>query len=137
MKELDFDEFAPEMLAFLEAYRSAEKTKKTAKAAAAATKQGSLSGTPNSGKTPSGTDANGKTTDDLSDDEDEDDVYDNSTNGGVDTSITGFIEESSSNKRSRPEEDETDSEGGDDEVHGKTASKRTKDLDHELVNENE
>jgi DNA polymerase epsilon subunit 3 len=38
MKELDFEEFAPEMTSFLENYRQAEKDKKNAKAAAAAAK---------------------------------------------------------------------------------------------------
>lgn len=39
-KELDFGEFAPEMLQFLETYRKSEKSKKDAKAAAAASKKG-------------------------------------------------------------------------------------------------
>jgi DNA polymerase epsilon subunit 3 len=38
MKELDFDEFTPDMTSFLENYRQAEKDKKNAKAAAAAAK---------------------------------------------------------------------------------------------------
>ena len=40
IKELEFDEFTPELEAFLEQYREAEKSKKAAKAAAAAAKDG-------------------------------------------------------------------------------------------------
>lgn len=40
IKELEFDEFTPELETFLEQYREAEKSKKAAKAAAAAAKDG-------------------------------------------------------------------------------------------------
>lgn len=43
MKELDFDEFTPDMTLFLENYRQAERDKKNAKAAAAAAKQAKTS----------------------------------------------------------------------------------------------
>ena len=91
-KELDFDEFTPEMLAFLDSYRLVEKSKKNAKAAAAAAKQAVT--TPNK----------------TEESEDEDDDHDDKECDEI------AIDQ----KRARPD-DETDSEGDEKEPDTKRA----------------
>lgn len=112
MKELDFDDFTPDMMQFLENYRAAERTKKSAKAIAAVDAAASLNDSTNiDGETPTskvsgeGDDdhspAAGADDDALADEDDDDDegeevvgdVYDDDADEEVDEDDQNAAEE--------------------------------------------
>jgi uncharacterized protein with LGFP repeats len=98
------------MMSFLEAYRDAEKSKKSAKAAAVAAKQGIAQAVTASPM--SAADSPAKATDDLSEDEEDDDDVNNNTVSKDEAMMEGDGP-SQDRKRPRLDDDETDSDGAD------------------------